>query len=481
MLAVRRLTAVLSALLLLMVPLAGIATGQDPISADLAKVKVHPVLVQFANESPDAPLTVIVQMNKGHRLSASDLPKGSVRKKELAFTDAQVITLPAKEVIKLARHPHVRFLSPDAAMRPTLTETSLATTYPGTLGLPGGFWLGESRGQGIGVAVLDSGISVHPDLRGTQQALVVQGAALGTSDAYGHGTHVAGIINGSSQDGRFQGVAPKSQLYNIKVSDNAGMARESDLLAGMQWVFENHATYNIRVVNISMTSSLAQSYMTAPLSAGVEELWLKGIVVVVAAGNRGSAPDALFYPPANDPFVITVGASNDNGTTDRADDAQPDWSGRGSTQDGFAKPDVLAPGSRIVSTLAVGSYLAAALPDRITDGQYLRLSGTSMSAPMVSGLVADMLSYQPLLSPNQVKWVLTTQAYGPAMVDGMRVYGYLQVTPVVADIPAANGGLALNQHLAAMGQAAYENMFFENMFFENMFFENMFFESTFLD
>jgi serine protease AprX len=181
-------------------------------------------------------------------------------------------------------------------------------------------------------------------------------------------------------------------------------------VAGLQWVLENKNNYNIRVVNMSMNSSVAESYKTSPLDAAVEILWFNGIVVVVSAGNAGSG---VINPPANDPFVITVGAVDDKGTKSISDDSVPSFSAYGKTQDNFSKPDLVAPGVNIVAKVVNENMgLAGAHPNNriTTDAQYFRMSGTSMAAPMVSGAVALLLQKEPGLTPDQVKYRLTSTA-----------------------------------------------------------------------
>jgi serine protease AprX len=203
--------------------------------------------------------------------------------------------------------------------------------------------------------------------------------------------------------GKFAGVAPDANLVSIKVSDDSGNATVLDVIYGLQFAVDHQKTYNIRVVNMSLDSTTPQSYKLDPLDAAVESAWFHGLVVVVAAGNRGDAPDAVQYAPANDPYVVTVGAVDTNGTISPRDDVIADWSSRGTTQDGFDKPDVSAPGAHIVSVLAPNSTFASQCPSCIVDGQYISAGGTSMAAPMVSGLVADMLQLHPNWSPAEVK------------------------------------------------------------------------------
>ncbi len=268
------------------------------------------------------------------------------------------------------------------------------------------------QGQGMTVAVVDSGMIKNRDIGG--RLLVTANFNPGyhrAADRYGHGTFVAGIVagNGKHSDGQYIGIAPKTNLINVRVSDDQGMATESDVVAALQWLYENKSRYNIRVVNLSLNSSVAQSYHTSPLDAAVEILWFNGIVVVVSAGNNGTA---ALYPPANDPFVITVGATNDMGTVGLSDDIVAPFSAYGLTESGFAKPDLVAPGTNIVALLPENNRLTMSMnhPKNRVDDNYFHMSGTSMSAPMVSGAVALLLQDEPNLTPDQVKYRLMATA-----------------------------------------------------------------------
>jgi serine protease AprX len=238
--------------------------------------------------------------------------------------------------------------------------------------------------------------------------------ASGPQDGYGHGTHVVGTINGRDPHGRYIGVAPDARVVSVKISDDQGFATESDLLRGLQWVQDNRVKYNLRAVNLSVSTSVPMSYLTSPVSAAVEKLWRTGVVVVTASGNAGTARDATWAAPGNDPFVVTVGALDHNETAAQADDSLAFFSSRGKTQDGYYKPEVVAPGRKIVAPLAGPSVkLAVDLPDHVTDRTHIRLSGTSMAAPVTTGVVALLLQRYPHLQPDQVKWLLaeTSRSY----------------------------------------------------------------------
>jgi serine protease AprX len=280
----------------------------------------------------------------------------------------------------------------------------------------------RATGRGVGVAVIDTGIA--GDLADFQSAgyagsrviasAVTNPCARDANDHYGHGTHVAGLIAGNSliypSDhrffGRYMGVAPRANLVSVKVSDDDGNTTVLDVIYGIQFAVDHKAQFNIRVLNLSLSSAVAESYRTDPLDAAVEHAWFSGLVVAAAAGNEGVENDGVTFAPANDPWVITSGAVDDRGTWTRLDDILALWSSRGLTQDGVRKPEVLAPGSGLVSTLAPGSDFADICPACIVEGRYFRAGGTSMSTAVVSGAAAVLLEAHPEWSPAQVKGAL---------------------------------------------------------------------------
>ncbi len=215
----------------------------------------------------------------------------------------------------------------------------------------------------------------------------------------------------SRSNGAYVGIAPSANIINVKVSDDQGASTASNVVQGLQWVLAHKQTYNIRVVNLSLNSTAPDSYNVDPIDAAVEILWFNGIVVVVSAGNSGGV-----YAPANDPFVITVGAVDDHGSTNLANHTLATYSMYGTTTDGFSKPDVVAPGSNLVSLSGnVNCVICVAHPANVVNGPsgsiYLRMSGTSMAAPVVSGVVALLLQSNPALNPDQVKYRLKATAH----------------------------------------------------------------------
>ncbi len=291
------------------------------------------------------------------------------------------------------------------------------------------------QGQGVAVAVVDSGIAWHTDLWNDNWDARIVGSVnfadeWAVDDLNGHGTHVAGIIGGDGylSDGAHMGVAPAVSLVDVKVLNDSGMGYLSDVVAGLQWVLDNKAAYNIRVVNLSLNSTVVESYNTSPLDAALEILWFNGVVVVVSAGNNGnngSATRGMLLPPANDPFLISVGAADDRGTTALTDDKLASFSAYGTTA-GQVKPDLVAPGYNRVSLLSSeDSNLAIEHPLNKVAGwagnTYFKMSGTSMAAPVVAGAAALLLQDEPNLTPDQVKYRLIATAnknwggYNPAL------------------------------------------------------------------
>jgi len=413
---------------------------------------VTPALATLAERAPSRRVEVIVQLTQGaERAQASSAVSalGGRVTRDLHIINAVVASMPAAGARDLAARPGVRAVSLNGAVRPQYAGDMLATSFNASIqsrdgraghgderadrlhqevdrgdhGRQRGLVPVNATGRGVGVAVVDTGIAGNlPDFRTSSTdpasrvigSAVVHPGATTANDRYGHGTHVAGIIAGDSGNrprwdplrGRYSGVAPDANLISIKASDDEGNSSVLDVIYGIQFAVDHRDEYNIRVLNLSLESTVAESYRTDPLDAAVESAWFQGIVVVAAAGNRGTDSDAVSYAPGNDPYAISVGAVDDHGSDALRDDRLAKWSSRGTTQDGVAKPDVYAPGSGIVSNLAPGSAFASLCPTCVTDREYIRAGGTSMAAPMVSGAAAILLEIDPDLTPDQVKGLL---------------------------------------------------------------------------
>jgi len=425
----------------MLVPLTAQAQG---LSGAATLQRVSTALVQAATANPQQTFRVIVVRDQQNTVADSHVLALGGKTIEDVANIGFVTQLNAAEIASLAVDPTVKYITLDARMLPVscsapLGSCDLNSIYPQAIKATED-WSRRAgaTGQGVGVAVVDTGIAPKPDFLNAAggNRIVAQVSedanSSGFSDGYGHGTHVAGIIGGNSWwnpdpalQGQYIGVAPEANLINVKVSDDQGMTYMSDVINGIDWAIANRKAYNIRVLNLSLESTVPESYTTSLLDAEVEKAWFNGILVVAAAGNNG--PNSELYAPGNDPFVLTVGASDPNNTVRTNDDTLAPWSSYGRTQDGFSKPDVVAPGRYITSVLASpSSVLAQEFPSRVVDGQYLWLSGTSMSAAVVSGMGALVFQSHPTWSNDQAKWVLehtATSLYSNQRGDRVRLAG----------------------------------------------------------
>lgn len=310
-----------------------------------ALAKAQPQLKELAASDPDQMVRVIAQKMAGAQAAEALVAELDGRVvSDLSIINAFAAEMTAEAALELAQSDAVRWVSLDALMESTGKKkppapTATPNTYLDTLGVKQ-VWDMGLKGEGISVAVIDSGIFMDNDFKdGTKKPsmrIVFQenfnDEMKSVSDEFGHGTHVAGIIGGNggdSPDEMFAGIAPKVNLINLKVNDDdTGMCYESAVVAAMQWVYENKADYNIRVVNLSLNSTAESSYHTSPMDAAAEILWFNGVVVVASAGNYWSDLDynPVRAAPANDPFIITVGATNEKGTTRRQDDVVANFS-----------------------------------------------------------------------------------------------------------------------------------------------------------
>jgi serine protease AprX len=223
------------------------------------------------------------------------------------------------------------------------------------------------------------------------------------------------------------------------------MAMTSDVIAACDWILQHKSQYGIRVANFSLHSSQRSTFRFDPLNRAVEKLWFSGVVVVAASGNYGENESGVNYSPANDPFIITVGAIDIGGSTSVHDDVVAPWSARGSTPDGFAKPDLGAPGRYMVGAVSPSTTLAQERPDRIVSPGYMMISGTSFAAPVVAGAAAYVLAKHPSWTPDQVKGaLLLTARPTPNAAPGSAGVGELDAAAAARVTNPPNPNLALN-------------------------------------
>ncbi len=381
-----------------------------------------------APTGPRAPggwVRVIVRTTNAAAVERAISATGGRTGRRLAGGRAVVAEVAQSDLAALSGRRDVEAVTVDRPLRGALDRTAAAI---------GARWVTENLGfdgTGIGVAIIDSGVTrAHDDLGGNQVVHFADfvEAAAAPHDGYGHGTHVAGIIAGNGHDsgGERRGIAPGAHLVVLRALDARGEGYISDAIAAIDYAIDRRASFNIRVINLSVAAAVSESYWTDPLTLAALRAADAGIVVVTAAGNLGrprpEAGGGGITAPGNAPWVLTVGASNHNGTVERGDDTIAPFSSRGpSAIDRAAKPDLVAPGVGIESLADAGSTLFVTRPSARRWGTaatavepYLSLSGTSMAAPVVAGTVALMLEANPGLDPDAVKAILRATAVADA-------------------------------------------------------------------
>jgi serine protease AprX len=459
-------------LILMLLMATGVAFGQHSGNgASSTMQKFSPDLAQMITVSPkvagvhgNTSVDVIVQyktMPKAEELSKIQKLGGKVAR-QLKLVNGAAINIPVSSLVELASDPKVTFLSVDHPMQVADDLTNGATGVASA-------WSAGFSGAGVSVAVIDSGINdSHPDLWNSSETasrVVYHQDFTGTPttnsngahyDLYGHGTHVAGIIggNGYLSGGQYEGVAPGVTLVDLRALDENGAGTDSTVIAAIQEAIALQNTYNIRVINLSLGRGIFESYTQDPLCQAVESAWKSGIVVVVAAGNYGrlsvdgSNGYGTITAPGNDPFVITVGATKDNGSSSVSAETLASYSSKGpTTYDHVVKPDLVAPGNDVVSLAAPGATLEMAFPAELVTGtngnnDYFTLSGTSMATPAVAGAAALMLQEHGNLTPDQLKARLMKTTYKMGLTSTSAYVPHLQQTFVdFYDLFAVGSGL----------------------------------------
>lgn len=428
------LIAVVAILILLPVTLSAQAGSNSP--AALKHSKLAADLANFPLNA-DGTVSVIIQFKQTPKAHASEMAaQGGRLRFSFDHINGAAYRIPVRMLAWLEMHPDVAYVSPD---RPNKVASD--DDIPAVEGDIARQQYGLD-GTGVGVAIIDSGVFNHDDLQkssGLGSRIVYSESFIpgdtSTNDAYGHGTHVAGIVAGNGHDSvsgyptQYIGVAPNANLINLRVLDANGAGTDSQVIAAIQRAIQLKSTYNIRVINLSLGREVYESYALDPVCQAVEAAWKAGIVVVVAAGNNGRDNSygtqgyATIQAPGNDPNVITVGATKTNGTPSRLDDTIASYSSKGPTLlDHVVKPDLVAPGNRVVSLASPGSNLVTSLASLniqpITtcilgllgnncttgaSGKYTRLSGTSMATPIVAGAAALMFQKDSTLTPDTIK------------------------------------------------------------------------------
>jgi serine protease AprX len=471
---VRAAAAGLVALVVVLVATGSAAANSRP-AAPPSQAAVPGPLLDAARANPSQIFDVIVQ-GRGRGSSAVT---GAVRevaasgratargvKRQFGVVDAVAAQVTGAQLVELAARPDVFAVTKDQLM--TVAGGGGGSSTCSTCPFQGVYWPqlagvapfmpSPSKNalpvpQAPAIAIVDSGIEGANTFFGGRVAAEIDLTTAGNnspSDGYGHGTFVAGLAGG--RVGNWGGASPTSKLVSLDVVDDDGRAVMSDVIAAADWIYQNKDAYRIRVANFSLTGTEPTSFMFDPLDKAVERLWFSGVVVVAAAGNYGSetGPSGALYAPANDPFVITVGATDMNQTLDATDDFAAPWSAYGATPDGFLKPEISAPGRYMMGTVPRVAAMPRLRPDRIVADGWMWMSGTSFAAPVLAGAAADVLAVHPTWTPDQVKGALMLTArplrVGPQWRGGV---GQVKTDAAAAVVVPPNPNLALNGFLVA--------------------------------
>jgi serine protease AprX len=370
--------------------------------------EVIPVIVEgAADTSPETRAQRTeskVRASGGHVVGSSGLLGASVAE----LTPAQIRSLAADPAVA-----RIHFDSPVKAAAQTADGSATGQTpivFQQTVGATDA-WNAGDTGQGITVAVLDTGIDNSSGAFGGRvkaRVDLIDPDHPASGDPAGHGTHVAGIVAASRQF-ISPGIAPDASLVSVRVLDRNGTSRLSTVMHGLEWVIANKVRLDIGVVVLALGAPAVASYQEDPLAAAAELAWRSGLVVVTAAGNAGPGAGTI-QTPGIDPLLLTVGASDDNGTASPADDVIPSWSSVGPTPDGLAKPDLVAPGRKIVSVRVPGSTLDLQSPTHVEGPTTIRFSGTSEATAVAGGAAALLLQQRPGLRPDETKALLVQGA-----------------------------------------------------------------------
>jgi serine protease AprX len=369
---------------------------------------------------------------------------GYVRREFKYALDGVAADISGAELVQLAQKTGVRSITPDVPVRTTGFRPVQA--WPAAIGADR-LWAVPLPGRVPAIAVVDTGVDKDrvADFGGRVVATknfssLKPDPSDSSADYSGHGTLVAGIAAGASS--AFPGVAPRASIVSLRVTNGEGKAVTSDVIAAADWIFENRDSNNIRVANFSLNSPYTNYGLMDPLNEAVRRLWLTGTVVVASAGNDG--PGRMLDAPASEPFVITVGATDVRETADTGDDTNAPWSSHGYTADGFAKPELAAPGRYMAGPIARTSWLDDRFPSRVVAPGYMWMSGTSFAAPVVSGAAAQLLALRPWLRPDQVKGALMGTARAlPLAAPGSVGMGQIDVAAAASVANPLNGNAPL--------------------------------------
>jgi serine protease AprX len=414
-------------------------------------------LLSVARASPNRAFPVILQ---GARAVPAVRQSGATLERRLSVISGASASVTGRQLVALASTRGVAAITLDRPVR--LTDDGGGDSS--------GFWSAQKwpyavKAQRVwhkatkgklptlpAIAIVDSGIQANrADFHNgadvlTQVSMVNTGTRNSPGDGYGHGTFVAGLADGGA-DG-VAGTSPTAPLVSIDVLDDQGMGLTSDVIAACDWIVQNKAKYNIKVANFSLQSAAPASVFWDPLDRAVEKLWFDNVTVVAASGNYGVAgrPSGVLYAPGNDPFVITVGADDIGNTVDSGNDTAAPFSAWGYTYDGFAKPEISAPGRYMIGPVPPDSTLATTRPDSVVSPGYMELSGTSFASPIVAGAAAYLLALNPKWKSDEVKGALMLGAQPePSAIPGSVGVGLVDLASAGQISKPPNPNLALGK------------------------------------
>ena len=384
---------------------------------------VFSLVAAAKQEGPNA-ASFIIQGKDANQVSQLVQAYGGSITSELRVINAVSARLSPILVSRLLEEPGITAITPNAVVQ--LADKGGDTPipeaeYPQVVGADF-TWAQGDIGSGISVAIVDTGLAQHAgifkDINGKPKDRIVGWSDFVDSrpaphDPNGHGTHVAGIVANTqvNSDGMWNSIAPGVHLVGVRVLNEEGYGTYEGVIEGIQWVIDHKDDLNIKVMNLSLISQVRSPYWADPLNQAVMQAWANGITVVVAGGNTGPNPMSIGVP-GNNPYAITVGAFTDNFTPeDWSDDYITPFSSAGPTLDGFVKPDIVAPGAHIVSTMLPSTKISRNHEANRLTSHYFSMAGTSQAAAIASGVAALTLSHNPDLSPDEVKFRLMFTAF----------------------------------------------------------------------
>jgi serine protease AprX len=377
-----------------------------------------PVIIEGAFDNAAAPNAGSVRAD---RAESSVRNTGGRITGKSSLVGATVAELTPAEIRALSANPAVGRIHYDTPVKATAMADSAAIgatpiVFQESVGATEA-WKNGVTGQGVTVAVLDTGIDHNNPAFGSRvkaRVDLIDPAHPAQGDPAGHGSHVAGIV-AAGRNFPSPGIAPDANLVSVRVLDPNGSSHLSTVIRGLEWVVAHKSSLGIRVVVLALGAPAVTGYREDPLAAAVELAWRSGLVVVTAAGNGGPNGGTI-QTPGIDPLVLTVGAADDRGTVITTDDTVPSWSSVGPTPDGLAKPDLVAPGRKIVSVRVPGSTLDVQSPSHVEGPTLIRFSGTSEATAVAAGAAALLVQQRPDLRPDQTKALLVNSAQPLAAV-----------------------------------------------------------------